>query len=137
MTIRTYSELSKLKTFEERLHYLMLDGVVGETKFGYERYLNQRFYRSPEWKKIRRQVILRDNGNDLGVEGHQIYGRMYVHHMNPITKDDICKGTEYLLNPEYMITVSYNTHQAITYGTESTIPKPVVERQANDTCPWR
>lgn len=134
---RTYTELCKLKTFDERFNYLKMDGKVGEALFGYERYLNQVFYRSPEWKRVRRDVIIRDNGNDLGLDGYPIGGHIYVHHMNPITKYDLLNRTDYLLNPEYLITVSYNTHQGITYGVDELKPQEPVTRTPNDTCPWK
>lgn len=135
--IRRYSDLCKLETFEERLQYLMLNGSVGHATFGYDRYLNQMFYRSSEWKTIRRHVILRDLGRDLGCVGHDIYGTIYVHHMNPITKEDILTQSKFLLDPEYLISMSFNTHQAITYGLDSLIPKDPIQRKPNDTCPWK
>ena len=138
MKIRTYEELSKLKTFEERYEYLKLDGVVGEETFGFDRYLNQQFYKyDPYWKKIRDEVIFRDNGCDLGIEGREINGLILVHHMNPITKDDILNRSEYLLNPNYLITTIKSTHDAIHYGSEDLLMKDPVVRSKNDTCPWR
>ena len=137
MIIRTYSELIKLPTFEERFQYLKLDGDVGVETFGFGRYLNQAFYSSDEWKSIRNQVIIRDNGCDLGIEGREIYKRIIIHHMNPITKEDLLYRTEYLLNPEYMICTMKNTHDAIHYGDENLLFKEPVERKPNDTCPWR
>ena len=138
MNIRTYSELSKLKTFKERYEYLKLSSVVGEDTFGYDRYLNQQFYKSMAWKRVRDQVIIRDNGCDLGIDDRCINSRIYVHHMNPITKSDIINLTEYLLNPEYLICVSKNTHDAIHYGSEELLyTNHMVERRPNDTCPWR
>lgn len=137
MIIRTYSELIKLPTFEERFQYLKLDGNVGVETFGFDRYLNQAFYSSDEWKSIRNQVIIRDNGCDLGIEGREIYKRIIIHHMNPITKEDLLYRTEYLLNPEYMICTMKNTHDAIHYGDENLLFKEPVERKPNDTCPWR
>ena len=138
MKIRTYEELSKLKTFEERYEYLKLDGSVGEETFGYDRYLNQKFYKyDPDWKKIRDEVIFRDNGCDLGIEGREINGLMLVHHMNPITKDDIINRSEYLLNPNYLITTIKSTHDAIHYGSTDLLMKDPVVRSKNDTCPWR
>lgn len=138
MNIRTYSELSKLKTFKERYEYLKLSSVVGEDTFGYDRYLNQQFYKSKAWKRVRDQVIIRDNGCDLGIDDRYINSRIYVHHMNPITKSDIINLTEYLLNPEYLICVSKNTHDAIHYGSEELLyTNHMVERRPNDTCPWR
>ena len=137
MIIRTYSELIKLPTFEERFQYLKLDGDVGVETFGFDRYLNQAFYSSDEWKSIRNKVIIRDNGCDLGIEGREIYKRIIIHHMNPITKEDLLYRTEYLLNPEYMICTMKNTHDAIHYGDENLLFKEPVERKPNDTCPWR
>lgn len=138
MNIRTYSELITLPTFEERYRYLKLDGVVGEDTFGFDRYLNQEFYqRDQEWKRIRDFVIIRDQGCDLGVEGREIRGKILVHHMNPITKDDILKRSEFLLNPEYLICTLKSTHDAIHYGDENLLMKGPVERKPNDTCPWR
>lgn len=138
MNIRTYSELSKLRTFKERYEYLKLSSVVGEDTFGYDRYLNQQFYKSKAWKRVRDQVIIRDNGCDLGIDDKYINSRIYVHHMNPITKSDIINLTEYLLNPEYLICVSKNTHDAIHYGSEELLyTNHMVERRPNDTCPWR
>ena len=138
MKIRTYEELSKLKTFEERYEYLKLDGSVGEETFGFDRYLNQKFYKyDPDWKKIRDEVIFRDNGCDLGIEGREINGLILVHHMNPITKDDILNRSEYLLNPNYLITTVKSTHDAIHYGSSDLLMKDPVVRSKNDTCPWR
>ena len=138
MKIRNYEELSKLKTFEERYEYLKLDGSVGEETFGYDRYLNQKFYKyDPDWKKIRDEVIFRDNGCDLGIEGREINGLILVHHMNPITKDDILNRSEYLLNPNYLITTIKSTHDAIHYGSSDLLMKDPIVRSKNDTCPWR
>ena len=137
MTIRTYSELILLPTFEERFEYLQLDGKVGEDTFGFDRYLNQLFYRSQEWKKIRDYVIIRDNACDLGVEGHDIYSKVLIHHMNPITARDIEKRTDLLLDPEYLICTTHNTHNAIHYGDENLIIKVPIVRTKNDTCPWK
>ena len=138
MNIKTYSELITFLTFEERYRYLKLDGVVGEDTFGFDRYLNQEFYqRDQEWKRIRDFVIIRDQGCDLGVEGREIRGKILVHHMNPITKDDILKRSEFLLNPEYLICTLKSTHDAIHYGDENLLMKGPVERKPNDTCPWR
>ena len=136
--IRTYSELITLPKFEERYEYLKLNGVVGEETFGFNRYLNQEFYqRDKEWLRIRDYVIIRDQGCDLGIEGREIRGKIIVHHMNPITKDDLFKRTEFLLNPEYLICTLKSTHDAIHYGDENLLMKGPVERKANDTCPWR
>lgn len=136
--IRTYSELITIPTFEERYEYLRLDGRVGEETFGFDRYLNQAFYqRSQEWKRIRDFVIIRDNGCDLGIEGREIRGKILVHHMNPITKDDILKQSKFLLDPEYLICTLKSTHDAIHYGDENLLMTGPVERKPNDTCPWR
>lgn len=137
MIIRTYSELIKLSTFEERFQYLKLNGQVGESTFGFDRYLNQLFYKSDEWLRLRDQIIIRDNGCDLGIEGREIHGRILIHHMNPIRKEDILNRSRYLLDPEFLICTVKRTHDAIHYGDENlllTIPK---ERRKNDTCPWR
>ncbi len=137
-SIRTYSELSKLKTFRERYEYLKLGGTVGEDTFGFDRYLNQIFYTSKEWKQIRNFVITRDNGCDLGIPDHKIIDDLIlVHHMNPITKDDIINKSEVLLNPEYLITTVKSTHDAIHYGDESLLVEDYIERSKNDTCPWK
>lgn len=135
--IRTYSELSRLKTFKERYEYLRLDGVVGKNTFGFDRYLNQAFYKSKEWKDIRRFVIIRDNGCDLGVEGCEIYTNIIIHHMNPIRQDDILSRTDLLMNPEYLITTTLNTHNAIHYGTDELLATAPISRSKNDTCPWK
>lgn len=135
--IRTYSELITLPTFEERFKYLQLEGSVGKDTFGYDRYLNQLFYKTAEWKRLRRDLIIRDNGCDLGIEGREIYGRIIIHHLNPITKDDIVRRTEYLLNPDFLICTTHNTHNAIHYGDESLLITSPVERSKNDTCPWK
>lgn len=136
-TIRTYSELMQLPTFEERFRYLKLDGLVGKDTFGFDRYLNQEFYRSKEWKEVRDFVIVRDNGCDLGVDGYEIVGRIYIHHMNPITVNDIVHSSDFLLNPDYLICVSHNTHNAVHYGDEDLLVTAPVERRKNDTCPWK
>lgn len=136
--IKTYSELITLPTFEERYEYLKLDGSVCEETFGFDRYINQTFYqRSQEWKRIRDFVILRDQGCDLGIEGREIRGKILVHHMNPITKEDILKRSKFLLDPEYLICTLKSTHDAIHYGDSDLLMKGPVERRANDTCPWR
>lgn len=136
-TLKTYSELITLPTFEERYRYLRLTGRVGEDTFGFDRYLNQKFYRSAEWKRIRDQVIVRDNGCDLGMEDRIIYGKILIHHMNPITEKDIIRATDLLLNPEYLICVTHKTHNAIHYGDEELLEKGPVIRTKNDTCPWK
>ena len=135
--IRTYSELIQLPTFEERFDYLRLDGVVGKDTFGFDRYLNQQFYRSSEWKRIRNQVIVRDNGCDLGIDEYEIHGRILIHHMNPISIEDLQHMSDLLMNPEYLICVSHRTHNAIHYGDENLIVTTPIERSQNDTCPWR
>lgn len=138
MSIKTYSELITLSTFEERYRYLRLSGSVGKETFGFDRYLNQLFYqRSQLWKRIRDEVIIRDNGCDLGVEDRDIYGRVIVHHMNPISMDDLLHESDYLLNPEFLICTSHATHNAIHYGDEKLLMIGPIERTKNDTCPWR
>ena len=137
MSIRTYSELILLPTFEERFKYLQLNGRVGDDTFGFDRYINQNFYRSAEWKRIRDLVIMRDNGCDLALEGYEIYGKILIHHMNPITVKDVELSTKYLMNPEYLICVTHNTHNAIHYGDEKIINNGPVVRTKNDTCPWK
>lgn len=135
---RTYTELSKLKTFDERFNYLLLKGRVGIETFGYDRYLNQILYNSPEWKKLRDMVIIRDNGQDLGLEGYPIYGRVIIHHINPITIDDVLNYSPDVFNPEYLICSAHKTHNAIHYGVEDYVKSlEVVERKPNDTIPWR
>lgn len=136
-TIKTYSELITIPTFEERFKYLQLNGRVGQDTFGFDRYINQNFYRSREWKRIRDQIILRDNGCDLGLDGYEIYGRIYIHHMNPILVKDIIHQSDFLLNPEYLICTTHNTHNAIHYGDESLLITAPIERKPNDTCPWK
>lgn len=136
--IRTYSELKELKTFEERFKYLKLGGIVGVETFGFDRYFNQKFYLTREWKQIRNHVIVRDLGCDLGCEDHEIFGqRIVIHHMNPIDLEDIEKKTDFLLNPEFLITTIHSTHNAIHYGDESLIITAPIERRRNDTCPWK
>lgn len=135
--MRTYSELITFPTFEERFRYLQLSGSVGKETFGFERYLNQRFYRSAEWKRIRREVILRDNGCDLGILDRVIYGKVHIHHINPVSREDILSQSELLLNPEYLVCVSHQTHNAIHYGDENLLLTVPPERKPNDTCPWR
>lgn len=138
MSIKTYSELITLPTFEERYRYLRLDGKVGADTFGFDRYINQVFYqRDPRWKSIRDKVIIRDNGCDLGIEGREIYGRVFVHHMNPIRIEDFERDSEFLLNPEYLITTMHSTHNAIHYGDESLLILAPIVRTKNDTCPWK
>jgi hypothetical protein len=135
--IRTYSQLIQYSTFEERFEYLSLKGQVGEETYGFDRWVNQKFYKSREWKQIRDYVIVRDSGCDLGILGREIPDRIIVHHINPILVYDIQYATEYLLNPEYLICVSNNTHQAIHYGDENLLITMPAPRAANDTCPWK
>lgn len=135
--IRRYYDLKHLKTFEERYDYLKLSGIVGQSTFGYDRWLNQVLYRSKKWKQTRDGIIVRDNGCDLGCSGYTIHGSVIVHHMNPITIDDIELDNEMMYDPEFLICTTDNTHNAIHYGNSSLLPKAVVERQRNDTCPWK
>ena len=135
--IRTYSELITLPTFEERYQYLKIGGTVGEETVGFDRYLNQSFYKTKEWLRIRDHVIVRDQGCDLAMIDREIRGKILIHHMNPITKEDIVRRSKYLLDPEYLICTVKNTHDAIHYGDESLLIKAPIERQKNDTCPWR
>ena len=136
--IRTFNELRSLKTFEDRFDYLQLYGKVGLDTFGFDRIFNQMFYRSKEWKRMRDEIIVRDLGRDLGIEGREIlYGKIVIHHMNPISIKDIEESTEFLLNPNYLITTTPNTHRAIHYGDKSLLALDPVERRPNDTCPWK
>lgn len=135
--IRTYSELKTITSFLDRFRYLKLDGHIGEETFGYDRYLNQKFYKTPEWRTLRNHLILRDCGCDLAHPEYEIPGKILIHHMNPITVSDIVDRSDYLMNPEYLICVSYNTHQAIHYGDESLLITEPIVRTPNDTCPWR
>ena len=135
--IRTYSELITLPTFEERYRYLKLNGRVGEDTFGFDRYLNQIFYKSKEWLDVRDYVIVRDGGCDLGMPDREIFGKILVHHMNPIRQEDILRRSKWLLDPEYLICTIKNTHDAIHYGDESLLILAPTERKKNDTCPWR
>lgn len=137
MSIKRYSELITIPTFLDRYRYLRVSGHVGEETFGFERYLNQVFYRSPEWKRVRDKVITRDLGCDLGIKGREILGRIYIHHMNPIRVEDIRNRSRLLLDPEFLITTTYETHQAIHYGNEDLLIVAPVIRTRNDTCPWR
>lgn len=137
--IRTYTELLSFPTFEERFQYLRLDGTVGSETFGFERWLNQVFYQTEEWRKLRRNIVIRDNGCDLACPDRQILGgRIIIHHLNPITAEDIRIRSKYLLDPEYLVAVSEETHNAIHYGDEKLLvrSKPIT-RLPNDTCPWR
>lgn len=134
--IRCYQDLIKLPTFQERFEYLKLEGAIGEETFGYDRYLNQVFYKDPEWRRVRREVIIRDDGCDLGIFGYEIRGMIIIHHMNPITPEDIEKRNPDILNPDFLITTCRKTHDAIHYG--AILPEyELTERKPNDTCPWR
>ena len=135
--IRTYSELSQLETFEERFRYLALSGVVGEITFGHDRWMNQQFYSSYSWRQLRDEIIVRDNGCDLGIEDRPIRTRIYIHHMVPMRREDLVKGNPDILNPEYLISVTHQTHNAIHYSDERQLVPMWEERRANDTTPWR
>lgn len=135
--IKRYSELRRLNTFEERFEYLKLHGSVGRSTFGFDRYLNQRFYTSYEWKQARNNVIVRDNGCDLGIIGYEIYDSILIHHINPVAVDDIIHGEEWLFDPEYLITTTKNTHNAIHFGNEKGLPKMVLSRIPGDTRLWQ
>lgn len=137
MNIRRYSELIRIPTFEERFEYLRLDGQVGADTFGSDRYLNQIFYKSPEWKKIRDEIIIRDQCCDLAMPGYDIHGPVLIHHLNPITKEDILSRTDSLLNPEYLVCTIQSTHNAIHYGDVNLLITNPIERKPNDTCPWK
>lgn len=136
MIIRSFSEMSYLLSFEERFNYLKLNGAVGSSTFGYDRYMNQLLYKSRKWNNSRNQVIIRDNGCDLGIIEYQIYGSLLIHHMNPITINDIEGNRDNVFDPEFLITTTLNTHNAIHYGNESLLRKNHVDRTMNDTCPW-
>jgi len=133
---RTYSELLRISNFEERFEYLALRGVVGDSTFGFDRYMNQKFYRSAQWRHIRDQVIVRDMGCDLGVAGFQIHAKLYIHHLNPMTAEDLKEGEESVLDPEYLISTTLRTHNAIHYGDSNLLSKPFVERRRGDTKLW-
>ena len=135
--MRTYKELIEFKTFKERFDYLKLNGMVGKDTFGFDRWLNQRFYKSAEWKHIRDFVIIRDSGCDLGLAGNDISGKILIHHMNPISIADIENRSDILLDPEYLICVSHNTHNAIHYGDSDLLLNNPIQRTKNDTSPWR
>lgn len=136
MRTRRYSELRLLRTFEERYEYLRLDGYVGETTFGFDRWVNQQFYTSVQWKRVRNEVILRDHGCDLGIRGFEVPFGLLVHHMNPMTMEDITHGRDWILDPEYLICTSKRTHNAIHYGDDSLLPRAPVERRPGDTRLW-
>ena len=135
--IRCYSDLIQLETFKERYYYLKLHGKVGEDTFGFDRYINQSLYKSNKWKRTRSQVIIRDNGCDLGIEGHELDKYIVIHHMNPLTLEEIEEERDVVFNPEYLISCSSRTHKAIHFGDENLLPKDFVERRPNDTCLWR
>lgn len=136
MKIRSYSEFRRLATFEQRFKYLQLRGFVGKDTFGFDRYINQKFYRSAQWRQVRWDVIHRDGACDLGIAGRDIHRGLYIHHMNPMTVDDISSGDERILDPEFLITVTHTTHNAIHYGTEESLPRQFVERRPGDTKLW-
>jgi hypothetical protein len=136
MKVRSYTEFINFLYFEERFEYLKLEGEVGRSTFGFDRYINQKFYRSYEWKRVRQWVILRDNGCDLGVPGYEINGGLLIHHMNPMVADDIIHGEEWILDPEYLITTTQNTHNAIHFGDARLLPSVVIERTPNDQKLW-
>ena len=138
MNDKRYSEMITMPEFDDRFKYAKLDGQVGRDTFGFDRYLNQQFYRSKEWKRLRDQIIIRDNGCDLGVPGHEISGKIYIHHLNPLSPEDITESTKKLFDPDNLVCVSAETHNAIHYGDESILEKnKIVERSAGDTCPWK
>ena len=137
MRIKTYSELITFSTFEDRFEYLQLKGIVGQETFGFDRYLNQILYNSKEWKHLRNEIIVRDNGCDLALEGFEIHGRILIHHINPITIDDVIKRRGIVFDPENLICVTHNTHNAIHYGDKSLLITGPIERRENDTCPWK
>lgn len=135
--IRTYTEMISFDSFYDRFNYLNLSGQVGKDTFGYDRYLNQAFYKSVEWQRLRNEIIMRDEGCDLAHPDYQIVGRVYIHHLNPVTKKDVLNRSNLLLNPEFLVCVSYDTHQAIHYGDENLLQPDLIIRRPNDTCPWR
>ena len=137
MSIKTYSELITIPTFEERFEYLQLKGSVGKDTFGYDRYLNQVLYRSPEWKRLRNQIIIRDGGCDLACDGYDIYDKVLIHHLNPITVEDVLARSRKVFDPDNLVCVSHNTHNAIHYGDMDLLVTGPIIRTKNDTCPWR
>lgn len=137
MSIKTYSELITIPTFEERFEYLQLKGSVGKDTFGYDRYLNQVLYRSPEWKRLRNQIIIRDDGCDLACDGYDVYGKVLIHHLNPITVEDVLARSRKVFDPDNLVCVSHNTHNAIHYGDVDLLVTGPIIRTKNDTCPWR
>jgi len=136
MRIRTYSELRQISTFKERFEYLALHGAVGDATFGFDRWMNQKFYTSYEWRQLRFRIIARDEGCDLGVEGHEIFDRVVIHHMNPMTPNDIKQGNMDILDPRFLISTCHDTHNAIHFGDERLLPRPFVERRPGDTKLW-
>lgn len=134
--IRSYSELRRLQTFEERYHYLALRGSVGASTFGFDRHVNQKFYTSRQWRDLRHEIIIRDDGCDLGVPGFDIHDRVIIHHMNPMQVEDIVHGDDNILDPEFLICVSHRTHNAIHYGDEKLLPRQFIERSRGDTKLW-
>ena len=137
MSIKTYSELITIPTFEERFEYLQLKGSVGKDTFGYDRYLNQVLYRSPEWKRLRNQIIIRDAGCDLACDGYDVYGKVLIHHLNPITVEDVLARSRKVFDPDNLVCVSHSTHNAIHYGDVDLLVTGPIIRTKNDTCPWR
>lgn len=137
MSIKTYSELITIPTFEERFEYLQLKGSVGKDTFGYDRHLNQVLYRSPEWKRLRNQIIIRDCGRDLACEGYDIHSKVLIHHLNPITVEDVLARSRKVFDPDNLVCVSHNTHNAIHYGDVDLLITGPIIRTKNDTCPWR
>lgn len=137
MSIRTYSELIMIPTFEERFEYLQLKGSVGKDTFGYDRYLNQVLYRSPEWKRLRNQIIIRDGGCDLACDGYDVYGKVLIHHLNPITVEDVLARSRKVFDPDNLVCVSHSTHNAVHYGDVDLLVTGPIIRTKNDTCPWR
>lgn len=137
MNIRTYSELIQISDYYDRFEYLKIGGKIGFETFGYDRYLNQILYTSPEWRKFRNAIIIRDNGCDMAMPGFEIYDRLTVHHLNPLTKEDILNRDPKIFDPENVVCVSHNTHMAIHYGSRDLLPQPIIVRTQNDTCPWK
>jgi len=136
MRIRSYRELRRLETFEERFRYLSLRGEVGKSTFGFDRWINQQFYTSSQWRHVRNQLIARDNGCDLGIDGYEIHDRIIIHHMNPMVAEDIIDGEDRILDPEFLVTTTHRTHNAIHYGDEKLLPRPFAERKRGDTRLW-
>lgn len=136
MMIRTYSDLRRHVTFEDRFRYLALHGTVGRSTFGFDRYINQQFYTSRQWRQLRHHIIARDLASDLGIEGYEIHGELLIHHMNPITAEDIMHGDPDILDPEFLITTTKQTHNAIHFGDERLLPRPLTPRHPGDTRLW-